>query len=274
MDQYPRATSRCTSSSDFRQSDWGCPPRRRADQGSARTGQGAKRRSRFGSSTPSIRSAARRKGGTRNRQATTSASSISGPARASSARTCRCSSPVSIKNFSGSQAEVHTDGPQRKHRQGHARRQLQPAKSDQAAAGRTGTVTFEQRFNPDTRRGEAHFAHVSVRLADASKQPLENDGLLADNIALTPSSRCATRCRSWSSTATGRRGARGEQGFVLHSPQPGIGAGRELSGGLRRRTVAGEPDQPDQGARTGGPEQVPDDLFAQRRHSGSRPRAI
>lgn len=42
------------------------------------------------------------------------------------------------------------------------------------------TVTFEHRFNPEA--GDSPFAHVSVRLVNPQLGPLENDGLLPDNI--------------------------------------------------------------------------------------------
>jgi hypothetical protein len=46
----------------------------------------------------------------------------------------------------------------------------------------TKIVTFDHRFTPTLRAGEAHFGHISARLLTPQLQPLPNDGLLEDNI--------------------------------------------------------------------------------------------
>jgi hypothetical protein len=43
-------------------------------------------------------------------------------------------------------------------------------------------VSFERRFDPNLKADESHFAYLSARLTDAAMQPLDNDGLLVDNL--------------------------------------------------------------------------------------------
>ena len=91
---------------------------------------------------------------------------------------------VSIKNFSGSQADFHIEARNENLGKDMLDVNFNPQNPIKLLPGQTGTVTFEQRFIPD-KANEAYFANVSVRLVDASKHELGSDGLLADNIRYT-----------------------------------------------------------------------------------------
>jgi hypothetical protein len=88
---------------------------------------------------------------------------------------------VTIKNFSGRPAEFHLEARNENLGKDMLDVNFNPQNPIKVLPGATSTVTFEQRFIPD-KANEPYFAHVSVRLVNALKQPLENDGLLADNI--------------------------------------------------------------------------------------------
>jgi hypothetical protein len=88
---------------------------------------------------------------------------------------------VSIKNFSGKLAEVHLEARNENTGKDMLDVNFNPQNPVKLLPGATSTVTFEQRFIPD-KANEPYFAHVSVRLVDALKKELGNDGLLADNI--------------------------------------------------------------------------------------------
>ncbi len=90
---------------------------------------------------------------------------------------------VTLKNFSGKQAEFHVEA--RDESTGkdmlEVNQSLSPQNPIKLLPNAVGTATFEKRFIPE-KANEPYFAHVSVRLVNALKQPLDNDGLLADNI--------------------------------------------------------------------------------------------
>jgi hypothetical protein len=88
---------------------------------------------------------------------------------------------VTIKNFSGKQAEFHLEARNENLGKDMLDVNFNPQNPITLLPNSVGTVTFEQRFIPD-KANEPYFAHVSVRLVNALKQPLDNDGLLADNI--------------------------------------------------------------------------------------------
>jgi hypothetical protein len=88
---------------------------------------------------------------------------------------------VTLKNFSGKQAEFHLEARNENTGKDMQDVDFNPQNPIKMLPGATSTVTFEKRFIPD-KANEPYFAHVSVRLVDALKHELGNDGLLADNL--------------------------------------------------------------------------------------------
>ena len=104
---------------------------------------------------------------------------------------------VSIANYSGKQVEVSLTA--RNEDTGKDMLQVDfdmvKAKEDKSrirlSPESVTDVTFDfgdikhDLFFPDLKQGESRFAHLSVRLTNAQKRPLGNDGLLGDNIRYT-----------------------------------------------------------------------------------------
>ena len=88
---------------------------------------------------------------------------------------------VTIKNFSGKQAEFHLEARNENLGKDMFDVNFNPQNPIKILPNDIATVKFDQRFIPE-KANEPYFAHVSVRLVNALKQPLDNDGLLADNI--------------------------------------------------------------------------------------------
>ncbi len=89
---------------------------------------------------------------------------------------------VIIQNFSGVPAEVSLTARDEATGKDMFEVNFNPQNPIKLSPDSQTTVTFEKRFNPEIKPGESHFAHVSVRLTNAQMGPLENDGLLADNL--------------------------------------------------------------------------------------------
>lgn len=88
---------------------------------------------------------------------------------------------VTIRNFSGKQAEFHLEARNENVGKDMLDVNFNPQNPIKLLPNSTATVTFEQRFIPD-KANEPYFAHVSVRLVDGAKHELGSDGLLVDNI--------------------------------------------------------------------------------------------
>ncbi|HZZ82620.1 MAG TPA: BatA domain-containing protein [Gemmataceae bacterium] len=87
---------------------------------------------------------------------------------------------VAIKNFSSKQMEVHLAARNENMGKEMLDVNFNPQNPIKLMPSSITNVSFEQRFIPD-KANETYFAHVSVRLENAAKQALGNDGLLADN---------------------------------------------------------------------------------------------
>jgi hypothetical protein len=89
---------------------------------------------------------------------------------------------VILQNFSGAQAEVSLVARDESTGKDMFEINTNPPNPIKLSPSSQTTVTFEKRFNPEIKAGESHFAHITVRLTNAQLGPLENDGLLADNL--------------------------------------------------------------------------------------------
>jgi hypothetical protein len=89
---------------------------------------------------------------------------------------------ILIQNFSGAQTEVELEV--RDEEQGKVLFDVNfnPQNPIKLSPSSLTAVTFERRFNPEIKPGEPHFAHLTVRLTNAQRGQLENDGLWADNV--------------------------------------------------------------------------------------------
>ena len=89
---------------------------------------------------------------------------------------------IAIKNFSGKQVEAMLLARDEVTGKEMQEVDFSPQNPIKLAPSSVTNVTFEKRFNPDIKAGDNHFAHVTLRLVNPQMQPLDNDGLLADNL--------------------------------------------------------------------------------------------
>jgi len=92
---------------------------------------------------------------------------------------------VVLKNYSGALAEVSLVTRDEQTGKDMLQVDYNPKNPIRIGPSSEASVTFEHRFNPEFKGNEAHFAHLSVRITSPQLGPLDNDGLLADNLRHT-----------------------------------------------------------------------------------------